>query len=86
MNEFLYNPPSPLESVTVGGMELRRGDRVRLQPRTGADANAGRIALIESIETDVDDRAQLSLLLDDDAEPGLRVTYAADEVEPLEGE
>ncbi len=82
MNEFLYNPPSPLESVTVGGMELRRGDRVRL---LGRDANVGRIALIESIDTDVDGCAQLALLLEDD-ETAQRVTYAATEVEPLEGE
>jgi hypothetical protein len=96
MNEFLYNPPSKVESVLVNGIELRKGDRVRIRPRALADALdialAGRTALIESIESDVDNKIQLALVVEDDPglgpdrTPGHRFFYAADEVEPLEGE
>ena len=67
MNEFLYNPPSKLESVTVDGVVLRKGDRVRIRPRARADALyialAGRTALIESIEVDVEDKIHLALVV-----------------------
>jgi len=98
MNEFLYNPPSKIEIVTINGIELRKGDRVRIQPKARADALdiaiAGRIALIESIETDVDDKTHLALVLEDDPGrdlglqrmPAHRFFYTTDEVEPLEGE
>ena len=94
MNEFLYNPPSKLESVFVGGIPLRKGDRVRIQPRNRADALdialAGRTAFIESIESDVDGTTRLALVLEDDPglkpPPGHRYFYTAEEVEPLVGE
>ncbi len=98
MNEFLYNPPSRLESVTVDGVVLRKGDRVRIRPRARADALdlalAGRTALIESIEVDVENKIHLALVIEDDPGrdlgldrmPGHRFFYATDEVEPLEGE
>ncbi|HEX4139571.1 MAG TPA: hypothetical protein VHY09_04440 [Candidatus Methylacidiphilales bacterium] len=98
MNEFLYNPPSKVESVNVAGIELRKGDRVRIRPRNRADAIdlalAGRIALIESIEVDVEDKIHLALVLEDDPGrelgldrmPGHRFFFAIEEVEPLEGE
>ena len=74
MNEFLYNPPSKLEIVFIGGIPLRKGDRVRIQPRNRADALdlavAGRTALIEAIESDVDGKTRLALVLEDD--PGLK--------------
>jgi hypothetical protein len=98
MNEFLYNPPTKVESVLIGGIELRPGDSVRIQPRARADAMdialAGRIALIESIEVDVEDKIHLALVLEDDPGrdlglermPGHRFFFGIDEVEPLEGE
>ncbi len=98
MNEFLYNPSSKLESVTIGGIVLRKGDRVRIRPRSRADALdlalAGRTALIESIEVDVEEKIHLALVVEDDPGkdlgldrmPGHRFFYATDEVEPLEGE
>ena len=98
MNEFLYNPPSKLESVSIGGITVRKGDRVRIQPRARADAIdlalAGRIGIVESIEVDVDDKTHLALVLEDDPGkdlgldrmPGHRFFYGIDEVEPLEGE
>ena len=98
MNEFLYNPPTKVESVSIDGIELRKGDRVRIRPRARADALdialAGRTALIESIEVDVEDKIHLALVIEDDPGrdlgldrmPGHRFFYATDEVEPLEGE
>jgi hypothetical protein len=94
VNEFLYNPPSKLEIVFVGGIPLRKGDRVRIQPRNRADALdlalAGRTAFIESIESDVDGQTRLALVLEDnpglEPPPGHRFFYTAEEVEPLVGE
>ncbi len=98
MNEFLYNPPTKIEVVIVAGIELRKGDRVRIAPKGRADALdlalAGRVALIESIEVDVEDKTHLALIVEDDPGrdlglermPGHRFFYAIDEVEPLEGE
>jgi hypothetical protein len=98
MNEYLYNPSTKVESVTVAGIELRKGDRVRIRPKARADAFdlalAGRIALIESIEVDFEDKIHLALVIEDDPGrdlgldrmPGHRFFYALDEIEPLEGE
>ena len=98
MNEFLYNPPSKVETVLIDGIQLRKGDRVRIRPRARADALdialAGRTALIESIEVDVENKTHLALVIEDDPGrdlgldrmPGHRFFYATDEVEPLEGE
>jgi hydrogenase maturation protease len=86
--------PGP-ESVLVAGVELRRGSRVRLRPRAGADifdvALAGRSAVVEGIEQDLEDNIQLSITVDDDPgrdlgehrQPGHRFFFSPDEVEPL---
>src|SRR5579871_821595 len=57
MNEWewqLLEDKAPVESVNVGGVDLRPGDRVRLRPRKGGDifdvALAGMVATIEAIE------------------------------------
>lgn len=84
------------ESVRVFGMELRVGHRVRLWPQKTADIMdlelAGKIAIIESIEQDFEDRIQLAVVLDDDPGrefgmmrmPGHRFFFSPEEVEPLE--
>jgi hypothetical protein len=84
-----------LELVNVGGLILRQGDRVRLRPRAGGDildlALAGRVATIESIELDYEDRIYLAVTVDDDPgkefgiqrQPGHRFFFAPEEVEPL---
>jgi hypothetical protein len=90
---------APPESVHVFGIELRVGDRVRINPKTQADildmALAGKIAVIEAIEQDFEDRVQLALVLDDDPgrefgmmrQPGHRFFFSPDEIEPvLKGE
>ena len=96
--EDFFNPPVKQESISVAGIVLRQGDLVRVRPKSRADALdmalAGRIAMIESIERDAEDKTHLALVLEDDPGrdfglarmPGHRFFYGADEVEPLEGE
>lgn len=91
---FLEEKAVP-QSVLVGGVELRAGDRVRLRPKPGGDifdlALAGRTATIESILCDYEDQLHLALVVDDDPGrdlgelrmPGHRFFYAPEEVEPL---
>ncbi len=86
--------PGP-ESVLVGGVELRRGSRVRLRPRAGADVFdlvlAGRLAVVEAIEQDTEDAVHLVVTVDDDpgrdlgmaAQIAHRFFFAPDEVEPI---
>ena len=86
----------PVDAVTVGGVEVRRGSRVRLHPRASADvwdlALDGRDGVVESIEQDVDDgHVQLTVVVGDDPGgdlglrriPGHRFFFAPEEVEPL---
>src|SRR4051812_30116954 len=88
--------PAP-DSVLVGGVEVRRGTRVRLHPRDSADLFAraldGKTAIVEGIEQDMDDNIQLTVVADDDPGrdlgelrmPGHRFFFVPDEVEPLQG-
>jgi hypothetical protein len=85
---------TPPESVTVFGIELRVGDRVRLWPQKTADimdlALTGKIAVIEAIEQDFEDQIQFAVVLDDDPgrefgmmrQPGHRFFFGAEEIEP----
>jgi hydrogenase maturation protease len=76
------------DSVVVGGVELRRGSRVRLRPRAGGDifdlALAGRVATVHSIEEDVDGTIQLAVTVDA-AQPERRFFFTPAEVEPFDG-
>jgi hydrogenase maturation protease len=86
--------PGP-DSIEVGGAELRRGSRVRLNPRAGGDvfdaALAGREAVVEKIEQDMEGQVQLAVVVEDDPgrdlgqrrQPGHRLFFAPEEVEPL---
>ena len=94
-NEDFFNPSTRLESATVGDMQVKAGDRVRIRPKKRADvmdmALDGKIAVIEAVEQDVEGGVQLALVLDDDPgrdlgmmrQPGHRFFYATDEVEPV---
>jgi hydrogenase maturation protease len=94
-NEEFFNPQKPLETVTVSGVALKAGDRVRIRPKKRADvmdiALNGKIGIIESVMQDVDDSVQFALVLEDDPgrdlgmmrQPGHRFFYSADEVEPV---
>jgi hydrogenase maturation protease len=91
----LLEDKSPMESLTISGVQVRRGDRVRLRPRPGGDifdlALAGKIAAVESIEQDYEGKLHVGVVLDDDPgrdiglmrQPGHRFFFAASEVEPV---
>ena len=84
-------------SVTVEGIEVRTGSRVRLWPRAGRDifdiALSGKAAIVEKIEQDFEDRILLAVSVEDDPGRemvdlpvlGHRFFFSPDEVEPLEG-
>jgi len=86
--------PGP-DAVTVDGVELRARSRVRLRPRAGGDvldlALAGRTAVVEGIDQDLDGNVKLAVAVDDDPgrdlglrrQPGHRFFFSPDEVEPL---
>jgi hypothetical protein len=97
-----YPPP---ESVLVAGKEIRAGDRVCLHPgrrnagRQGALTDAidimleGKIARVEIIQQDFENRLYLVVTLDDDPGqepwdermmPGHRFYFFPEEVEPVE--
>ena len=97
MNELdwhLLEDKSPLDDVNVGGVLLKKGDRVRLHPRAGGDifdlALAGKTAMIENIEQDYENNIHLAVVLDDDPgkdmgmlrQPGHRFFFSLEEVEP----
>ena len=98
MNEWewqLLEDKPALERVTVGGVDFKVGDRVRLQPRRGGDimdvALAGKIGIIESIEQDYEGEVQVAIVMDDDPgkdlgflrQPGHRFFFKAEEIQPL---
>jgi hypothetical protein len=86
--------PTP-RSVMVDGAEITAGSVVRLRPRQNADvfdlALAGKVATVESIEQDYDERIHLAVTVHDDPGrdlgmdrmPGHRFFFAPDEVEPI---
>ena len=99
MNEFewqLLEDKAEAESVSVAGVEMKKGDRVRLRPRAGGDvfdlALAGKLAAIESIEQDYEGKLHLAVVLDDDPgkdlgvlrQPGHRFFFSPQEVEPFQ--
>lgn len=91
----LLEDKSPIESVQVQGVLVRRGDRVRLHPRQRGDvfdiALDGKTAAIESIEQDYEGNLHVCVVLDEDPgrdiglmrQPGHRFFFATTEVEPL---
>lgn len=91
---FSEEKPAP-ESVRVFGIDLKRGDHVRLWPQKSADimdlALAGQIAEIESIEVDYDQKVHLAVVLQNDPgrdlgalrQPGHRFFFSPEEVEPV---
>jgi hypothetical protein len=91
----LLEDRSLLLDVSVGGVEIRTGDRVKLRPRAGGDifdlALAGQIAIVESVEQDYEDNVHLAVVLEDDPgrdlgmlrQPGHRFFFTPEEVEPL---
>lgn len=98
MNEWewqLLEDKHPVESLEIGGVQVRRGDRVRLHPRAGGDvfdlALQGKLAVIESIEQDYEGNLHVCVVVDDDPgrdiglmrQPGHRFFFASTELEPV---
>lgn len=93
-----FGSSTPLKGVTVNGVYLRAGDRVRIRPKGRADVMdmvlSGREAIIEAVEQDLEKRVHLALVLENDPgkdlglmrQPGHRFFYGVDEVEPLQEE
>jgi hypothetical protein len=87
-----------LQSVRVEGVELVKGSRVILWPRSGGDvidiALSGKVAFVEAIEQDYEERIHLSVTLEDDPGRDLgdahilghRFFFSPDEVVPLDPE
>ncbi len=84
--------PNPGEaSIEVGGATFVKGGKVVLRPRTDRDVMdkllAGKVATIERIYHDFDDRAHIGVTVDDDAaqplfrETGRYLYFSSDEVE-----
>lgn len=97
-------PPEQLAKLhgAVRGMgriarpEVRQGSRVKLKPRRGGDildiALAGKVGIVEAVESDFEGRTHVAVVLEDDPgrdlgllrQPGHRFFFAADEVEAIE--
>jgi hydrogenase maturation protease len=89
--------PGP-DVIEVGGVELRRRSRVRLQPRRAADvfdiALQGKTGVIEEIVESMEGEVQLAVTVVGDPgrdlgierQIGHRFFFSLDEVEPLVGE
>lgn len=87
-----------LQSVVVGGVEIEKGSRVLLWPRAGGDvmdlALKGKVAFVEGIEQDYEDRIYIAVTLEDDPGKdmgldrilGHRFFFSPEEVEPLDFE
>ena len=100
MEDFFreYEERPALESVVVGGVELKKGSRVLLWPRSGADimdlALKGKVALVEGLEQDYEERIYIAVTLEDDPGRDLgegrflghRFFFSPEEVEPLDFE
>lgn len=101
IREWNWNPAddpgiSPeTDTVTVRGVPIAKGSRVRLRPRTrGTDPQdrflEGRTALVEAVLHDVEGAVHLAVTVEDDPIADLHRWYgrfryfAPDEVEPLE--
>jgi len=83
------------DAVTIGGQQVARGSRVRLRPGARrSDAQdmflVGRIAEVQAVLLDVEDKPYLAVSLADDPDEDLRVAhgrflyFTTDEVEPCE--
>jgi hydrogenase maturation protease len=97
MNEWewqLLEAKNPVSSLEIQGVQIHRGDRVRLNPNAGGDifdlALKGKIAAIESIEQDYEGKTHVCVVVDDDPgrdvglmrQPGHRFFFSPEELEP----
>jgi hydrogenase maturation protease len=98
MNEWewrLLEDKAPAGSLSIAGVEVKPGHRVRLHPGKRGDvmdiALAGKTAMIESIEQDYEGKFHVCVVADDDPgrdigimrQPGHRFFFDPEEIEPL---
>jgi hydrogenase maturation protease len=98
MNEWewrLLEDKAPAGSLSIAGVEMKPGNRVRLHPGKRGDvmdiALAGKTAMIESIEQDYEGKFHVCVVADDDPgrdigimrQPGHRFFFDPEEIEPL---
>jgi hypothetical protein len=85
----------PMTTLTVFGVTVKPGDRVRLWPQKSADIMdmvlKGKIAVVEAIERDFDGQTHVAVIVEDDPgrdlgmlrQPGHRFFFSPEEIEPL---
>ena len=98
MNDWewrLLEDKAPAGSLSIAGVEVKPGHRVRLHPGKRGDvmdiALAGKTAMIESIEQDYEGKFHVCVVADDDPgrdigimrQPGHRFFFDPEEIEPL---
>lgn len=98
MNDWewrLLEDKAPAGSLSIAGVEVKPGNRVRLHPGKRGDvmdiALAGKTAMIESIEQDYEGKFHVCVVADDDPgrdigimrQPGHRFFFDPEEIEPL---
>jgi hypothetical protein len=81
--------------LMLDGVEIAAGTRVRLHPRPGGDildlALAGKTAIVEALEQDLEGVIHIAVTVEDDPgrdlglarQPGHRFFFSLPEVEPL---
>ena len=91
-------PKPALVALSANGVDLSVGARVRLRPKAGGDIMdivlAGKIAIIEAIECDFEDRIHVAVTIEDDPGrdlglgrfPGHRFFFSREELEPVPAE
>ncbi len=92
------NSKPALVALSANGGDLSVGARVRLRPKAGGDIMdivlAGKIAIIEAIERDFEDRVHVAVTIEDDPGrelglgrfPGHRFFFSREELEPVTAE
>jgi hydrogenase maturation protease len=98
MNEWewqLLEDKTPVKSLEILGVQIRCGDRVRLNPNPGGDifdlALKGKIAAVESIEQDYEGKLHVCIVIEEDPgrdiglmrQPGHRFFFDPGELEPV---
>jgi hypothetical protein len=95
--EELWASTTRLEGISVEGIWVSPGARVRIRPKRRADAMDiflnGKNALVEAVEQDAEGNVHFALVVEDDPgkdfgmlrQSGHRFFYSSEEVEPLQG-
>jgi hypothetical protein len=87
---------STVGSAALSGVDVKKGDRVRLRPRKRADIYdtllEGKIAIVEAVEEDFEGNIHFAVVLEEDPgrdlgelrQAGHRFFFSAEEVEPIQ--